>query len=295
MIAFITSLRARALAKDWGHNVMMLERAVLSMLAQVDDESCVVVACHEIPETPLVRESRVQFLPVTFSPPARNNADMCVDKVLKLSVGAQWARVRGYQYVAFTDADDLVSNRIVEFVAHHRDENGWYCPAVMFYTYGGRFMRFVAFRGSAAGPCVIVRTNLLKFEAPPFSGAWTKLVIAGGESNYLDLLGRRGQTVSTLAAVGLGHYREHMTNEGYPLKPLPFPPIVMINHGDSISLVPGGQGSYQPVGLQTVLRRSVKWLPSVRFVTRSVRSEFLIPPPNAIPSQYKRRGSIFWR
>ena len=70
------------------------------------------------------------------------------------------------------------------------------------------------------------------------------------ESDYLELLGRRGQMVSTLAAVGHGHYREYMTNEGYPLKPLPFPPIVMINHADSISLVAGGQGSYQPVGLR---------------------------------------------
>ena len=292
MIAFVTSLRARALAKDWDHNVMMLERAVQSALAQVHGESCAVVACHEIPKTPLAGESRVHFLPVNFSPPARIFADMCVDKILKLSVGAQWARARGYQYVAFTDADDLVSNRIVEFVANHSDENGWYCPAVMFYAYGKRFTRFVAYRGSFAGPCVIVRTNLLKFEAPPFSGSWTKLAIADGESNYLELLGRHGQMVNTLAAVGHGHYREYMTNEGYPLKPLPFPPILMINHADSISL---GEGSYQPVGLQTVLRRLVRWLPSVRFLTPSVRNEFLIPPNNEIPNRYRRQGSIFWR
>jgi hypothetical protein len=295
MIAFITSFRARALARDWDHNVMMLERAVQSILAQVHGKSCVVVACHEIPETPLARESRVHFLPVNFSPPARTNNDMCVDKVLKLSVGAHWARAQGYQYVVFTDADDLVSNRIVKFIADHSDENGWYCPAVMFYTYGGRFMRFVAFRGAFAGPCLIVRTNLLQFEAPPFLGSWTKLVIADGESNYLELLGRHGQMVNTLAAVGLGRYREYMTNEGYPLGPLPFPPIVMINHADSTSLVGGGQGSYQPVGLHTVLRRSLKWLPSVRFLTRSVRNEFLIPPNNEIPNRYRRQGSIFWR
>ena len=274
---------------------MMLERAVQSILAQVQGESCVVVACHEIPKTPLVRESRVHFLPVNFSPPIRTNVDMCVDKVLKLSAGAQWARAQGYSYVVFTDADDLVSNRIVEFVVDHPDENGWYCPAVMFYTYGGRFMRFVSYRGLLAGPCVIVRTDLLKFESPPFSGGWTKLVIAGGGANYLELLGRHGQLVNTLAAVGHGRYREYMTNEGCPLKPLPFPPIIMINHDDSISLVAGGQGSYQPVGLRTVLRRSVKWLPSVRFMTRSVRNEFLIPPNTEIPNRYRKQGSIFWR
>ena len=292
MIAFITSFRARALAKDWNHNIMLLERAVQSMLAQVGRESCVVVACHEIPKTELARESRVHFLPVNFCQPAKTFADMCVDKVLKLSVGAQWARARGYQYVAFTDADDLVSNRIVEFVANHSDENGWYCPAVLFHAYGKRLVRFVAYQGLFAGPCVIVRTNLLKFESPPFAGSWTKLVVANDESNYLDLLGRHRLNVNTLAAVGHGRYREYMINEGHPLGPLPFPPILMINHADSISL---GQGSYEAVGLQSMLRRSLKWLPSVRFLTRSVRNEFLIPPNSQIPNRYRKQGSIFWR
>src|SRR5882762_11214635 len=136
MIAFITSFRARALAQDWDHHVLLLERSVRSMLAQTRGEFYVVVACHEIPDTLLAQEPRVHFLPVNFSPPIRNNDDMCVDKVLKLSAGAAWARAQGCEYVVFNDADDLVSNRIAGFVADHRGENGWYCPCEMFYTHG---------------------------------------------------------------------------------------------------------------------------------------------------------------
>jgi len=220
---------------------------------------------------------------------------MCVDKVLKLSAGAAWARAQGCEYVVFNDADDLVSNRIAGFVADHRGENGWYCPCEMFYTHGGRFMRFFDIPAPAAGPCVIVRASLLQFTKPPFSGAWTELVIAHGESNYLGLLGRRGEVVNTLAAVGLEHYREYMTNGGHPLKPLPFPANVIINHHDSTSFVSGGVGSYQLGGFRTGLRRFFRSIPSVRLMTRSVRREFLIPPKHEIPRRYRVGSSLFWR
>ncbi len=295
MIAFITSLRARALAGDWDHHVLLLERAVRSMLAQTRGEICVAVGCHDLPDSPLLKESRVHLLPVKFSPPSRNNDDMCVDKVLKLSVGARWAQVNGCEYVVFTDADDLVSNRIAAFVADHRGENGWYSPTEMFYTYGGRFTRFFNIPAPASGPCVIIRADLLKFAKPPFCGAWTELVTNGGELDYLKLLGGHGEMVNTLAAVGHTHYREHMMNENHALAPLPFPANVVINHSDSTSFVGGGFGSYQSVGFRTLLGRYLSWLPSVRLMTHSLRREFLIPSKNEIPRNLRIGGSIFWR
>ena len=91
MIAFVTSFRARALAQDWDYHVWLLERTILSMLAQSRGECHVLVACHEVPDIALARDPRVRFLSVKFDPPARNNDDMCVDKVLKLTAGARWA------------------------------------------------------------------------------------------------------------------------------------------------------------------------------------------------------------
>lgn len=304
MIACVTSFRALALAQDWGYHVWLLERTVRSMLAQTRGEIYVVVACHEIPDTPLAREPRVHFLTVNAAPPARNNDDMCVDKVLKLTAGSQWALAHGCDYVVFNDADDLVSNRIGGFVADHHGENGWYCSSQLFYTYGGRLMRRVDVQGSGVGPCVIVRADLLTFAAPPFSGAWVDLVLAGEESNYLRMLGRHGERVNELAAVGLGHYPEFMTSQGHALKPLPFPANVVINHPDSTSFVAGGVGSYHHVRFaqHTALRRflcwakqRIAWLPTLRLATRSLRREFLIPPEGDIPRRYRTGGSLFWR
>jgi hypothetical protein len=84
---------------------------------------------------------------------------MCVDKVLKLTAGSQWAVAQGCDYVIFNDADDLVSNQIGGFVVDHHGENGWYCSSQLFYTYGGRMMRCVDIEGTGVGPCVIVRAD----------------------------------------------------------------------------------------------------------------------------------------
>lgn len=196
-----------------------------------------------------------------------------MDKVLKLSAGVQWARAQGCEYVVFTDADDLVSNRIAGYVANHRGENGWYCASEMFYTYGGRLIRFFDIPAPSAGPCVIVRADLLKF----------------------GLYGPHGEMVNTLAAVGHEHYREHMSKEGYPLNSLPFPANVVINHHDSTSSVSGGLGSYPLAGFRTRLRRFLRLIPTVRLMTRSVRGEFLIPPKDEIPRRYRVGTSLFWR
>jgi hypothetical protein len=130
------------------------------------------------------------------------------------------------------------------------------------------------------------------------------LVLAGGELNYLKMLSRRGERVNELAAVGLGHYGEFMTNAGHPLKPLPFPSNVVINHVDSTSFVAGGIGSYQHMRFSrhTALRRffsrakqRIAWLPTLRTATRSLRREFLIPPDEDIPRRYRTGSSILWR
>ena len=87
---------------------------------------------------------------------------MVADKVLKLSATARWVVARGEaDYIAFNDADDLVSDRIGAFVEANPGANGWYTASQRFYTYGGRLMRLQRIGGGAAGPCVIVRRDLL--------------------------------------------------------------------------------------------------------------------------------------
>lgn len=294
-IAFCTSLRAKALADDWPYHVWLLERVVDSMLAQTGRDAQVVVACHDLPESHLRQDPRVHFLPLDIEIPRRNFDDMSVDKVLKLSAGARWVVSRGdADYIAFNDADDLVTDRLAAFVEAHRGANGWYTASQRLYTYGGQMMRLQRIGGGFSGPCVIVRRDLLTFASPPFSGAWVDLVLGGGEDRYIAYLSRHRREVCELAAVGHAYFRTFMTERGQPLAALPFPANVVINHKDSMSTT-GGTFGYQVMSTLAYAKRMMRWLPSVRMVTGAVRREFKIPQNAEIPAAYRRGASVFWR
>lgn len=303
MLVFITSLRARVLAKDWDYHVWMLDRTLHSVLAQNAGSMRAVVACHDLPESAFLKDPRVHFLPVGFSPPERNFDDMCADKVLKLSVGAQWAVDQGCDYVMFGDADDLVSNRIGALVESNKGAPGWYSGHTYFYCYGSRLLRLFRVPDPTSLPSVIVRSDLLSFDAPPFSGRWSEMIKQAGELSYLAQVGRHGASVNTLAAVGLANYRTFLAAEGHHLEAVPFAPMIMVNHIESTSHVPGGVGSYHQDGpvrpaWRTFLSRikfHLAMLPSMRLVTPTLRQEFSIPPDSEIPERYRSRGSLFWR
>lgn len=295
MIAFATSLRARRLASgNWDYHVWLLERVVRSMLAQTTGDVRVVVGCHDIPQTTLAANPRVHFVPVNVEIPVRDFDDMVADKVVKLSAAAQLARSHGCEFVAFNDADDLVSNRIGAFVTGRRGANGWYTTSQFFYTYGGRLMRRQRIAAPASGPCAIVRGDLLTFERPPFTSEWARMIAAGGEERYMGFLERHNVEVCVLAAVGIGHYRQFMAGRGHPLEPLPFAGNVVINHKDSMSTA-GGTHGYRVMSRVAALKRSVRWLPTLRYASAARRAEFSIPAGDEIPAAYRGGASVFWR
>ena len=86
MLAIITSWIV-APTKNWDYHVWLLGRTNNTILAQTNDSFIVAVVCHEKPEVPQAKHPKLHFLPVDFPPPQRDHSDMCVDKVLKLSVG----------------------------------------------------------------------------------------------------------------------------------------------------------------------------------------------------------------
>jgi hypothetical protein len=303
-IAFITSFRAKALARDWSYHVWLLERTVESMLHQKRGDCRVIVACHEKPQTSLIMDQRVEFLQVAFSPPTRDNDHMCVDKVLKLSVGVERALAVGCDYVVFNDADDLVSNQLAGYIMDCASAPGWYAGSEIFYCYGRRLIRYLEIPPPLAGPCVIVRADLLTFDTPPFSGTWVDLVLSGGESKYLSLLARQGHRINILAAVGLGHYQQWMREEGHPLARLPFPANIVINHPDSTSHVPGGIGSYDPGTaphysrprlILSRIKQNFLMLPTLGVIRQSLRDEYSVAADSKIPPGYRGKASIFWR
>jgi hypothetical protein len=303
MLAIITAFRSRLLSKDWDYHVWLLQRTLDSMLSQTNRVFTVAIVCHERPRIPQADDPRVRFLPVDFPPPQRNNDDMCADKVLKLSIGAEWAVSNGCSYVMLTDADDLLNRQVSEFVRRHGGANGWYTPTEYIYAYGSRWIRKNSRGSTISGPGVIVRSDLLKSESPPFTGQWVNLIVEGGEKNYVRFLARRNRRVITIAATGLAYFQKLMSAEGTPLEPLPLTANVVINHSDSTSQITGGIGTAVPdkptartaLAALRRIKRIGSTFPSIRPLTRALREEFAIPAPHEVPTAYRHRGSMFSR
>jgi hypothetical protein len=290
MLGFVTSLRARALARDWSRHSWLLARAVASMLASADSQ--VVVVGTEPPDIPLDRDSRLTFLPVDLPVPEKTFDAMCTDKVLKVSAGIAAMKARGVDYVALCDADDLVSNKIGSFVQQHRGAAGWYTPALTMYAYGSRWVRRRVPPGTNTPPFAVVRADLLHLVEPPFTGWWVENERAIGNGTYVEVLTSRARAVCPFVAAGHNYYREFMARQGEMLVPLPFDAHLMINHDDSVSTAADGPVSTAVRGVWSRVRGAHRWLPQLRPLTAARRREFAIP--DVIPAGYEG-GSVLWR
>ena len=279
MLAFVTSLRAQALARDWDYHVWLLERTLDSMLAQTHPDFRIFVVCHEVPEIVQMKHPKVTVLGVGFPPPQRNNDDMCVDKVLKISRGVEAALAARCGYVMIADADDLVSRRLAEFVALHPKGDGWFFEKGYSYCPGTNWLRSIQEFHQRCGTCVIVRAGLLRFDAVPFY---------------------RNSQVNTLAAAGHNNYYKVLSGDGAVLEPLPFAGAVYVQNVDSTSRVEGGEiarvDSATPG--RSLLRRTLsrfkqaaRTLPTLRPLTSSMRQEFTVMHAHDVPHNYRTRAA----
>jgi hypothetical protein len=290
LLGFVTSLRARAVARDWTRHVWMLERTVDSMLATGTQD--VVVVCHEPPPIAQASDPRVTVMPLDVPVPQRNNDAMCVDKVLKVSAGIAALQTRGVRYIGICDADDLVHRELGAFIAARDGGHGWYAPVMLTYAYGGRWIRRRVMPEAIAGPFAVVRADLLQFAEPPFHGWWVERARADGEDAYLAALAAAGRAICAMVAAGHTRYCDVLAREGHPLAPLPFNAHLMINHDDSTSTVEGGAGTAQRPSPAQIARHAYRWVPELRPLTSAMRRDFAIPFP--VPAAYSG-ASVLWR
>jgi len=256
VLTFVTSIRAKALATNWDRHLRLLERTLASCLAQTDPDIPVNVVGHERPAV-RVSDPRLRFIEVDLPLPRREHAELVIDKVLKISVGAQAAIDEGSRFVMYADADDLVSRRLASFARESSDANGWYFPDGYSHRYGQPWLKRSHEQHLVCGTCAIFRADLLQFaHSAEYRGGW----------------------VNTLAAAGHNEYQAVQLAQARPLAPLPFPGSIYIQHGDSLAtmVTPEGEtGAAWRVALRS-LRRAARELATVAPLTPHLAREFTI-------------------
>lgn len=246
MLCFLIALKSKAVSKDWERVSILFENCLRSAYSQTDPEFKIVVVCHETPHLSLHYDERVEIINVDFTPPSAIVTKLTMqDKWRKLSIGMIRVGELSPDFVMIMDADDLVSNRLSQFVNTRKLENGWMVKQGYSYNYGSRWIhRNDLF---SCGSDAIVSSRLVKFP------------------KNLD-----SQSINDCILLRWGHtiIGEKLAEQGTPLAPLPFLGVAqVVNHGDNDSHAPSSQ---KWVSLRYFLGR----LRRTRYLNTKIRSEF---------------------
>ena len=243
--AFGIPLKSRRIAKDWDDTLRIFRRTLVSVLRQTNPDFRVFVGCHEVPDVPEMADSRVEVLTASWDIPVYKS-QLMLDKHMKRELVAVRWRQLGGGYMMYVDYDDLVSNRIVQYILTHTPRRGWL--AWWGWDYSERTNRIASsprFHRTCGTNCAI---NWQPSELP--------------ETLFQrdDVLFRR--TID----VGNNGTAELFRRRGEPLTSFPFPAVTYVReHGDNatnILLTDGWR------------RRLIRKLTPTRAVTAAIRQEF---------------------
>lgn len=180
MLAFVIPFRSKATSDNWTYHSALINRTIKSLSNQLNSDFKVIVVYTDYPEN-MVDSEFVVWLHYPFSflrvheitdyeshakkyVKTDRDIEFSMDKGRKSMFGSRYARDLGCNYIMSVDADDLVSNKISEFVADNKGTNcpGWYVDKGYVYIENKNLLfrypkKFYNFCGSS----YIVRADLI--------------------------------------------------------------------------------------------------------------------------------------
>ncbi|MBC2839279.1 oligosaccharide flippase family protein [Robiginitalea sp. SC105] len=170
-VTFIVPVKSTMVTHSWSHFSALFERSLKSILNQTSANFRVVVICHEKPDT-TIEHPNVHYLHVDFNPPALLNDNQEVhwslkeqDKCKKILAGIEFVNENPTPFVMVTDADDCISNRVVEIVEKHSspEVQGWYFKKGWIYQEGSGIIYLnINNFSTICGSGIIIRPELIE-------------------------------------------------------------------------------------------------------------------------------------
>ena len=174
MLVFIVPIKSSQISTNWDVFSILVERTMKSICQQTSDNFKVVAVCHEIPninfDHPALEFVQVDFLPptdeairsmVSDDPLNYRNAAKEADKAKKIMAGIKHGRQYNPTHFMVVDADDCISNKLVEFAENDTsDTPGWYFKKGYIYNEGSNliFLNKNTFN-VLCGTCIIIRSE----------------------------------------------------------------------------------------------------------------------------------------
>lgn len=221
MFYFITSLRHPGNCNSYDRVSFLLENTLRSVCKQTSENFKVLVVCNKIPAINVNKS--VEFLEVDFpAPSSLNRAQTGMeairsDRGYKYMAGLIYIRPYNPSYVMFFDADDFISNRIVEFVTQQKEKCGWYIETGYQFQTGDTHLSSMSNFHHHCGTSLIYPYSMLEIPSGLAGEVNLSSIKRYSDENYLkNVLG------SHRAAVMIHQ------SWGYSFRPLPFPCAIWI-------------------------------------------------------------------
>lgn len=126
MMYFAIPLRSKHSSKNWKRVERLFNETIESIYNQTNPNFKIVVACHDTPRLTYKADERLEIINVSFPTP-NTSIEQIRDKFYKKYHIMTRIKELGGGFVMFVDADDLISNKIAEFVeSDSGDSLGWY-------------------------------------------------------------------------------------------------------------------------------------------------------------------------
>ncbi len=234
MIGFIVPFKPASETKNWTKDNGLLQQTIFCLLQQTNPNFRVIVVYTDLP-TFEVADQRVRMIQFPFPKLSleevphykdlikRFSSEKLVvrrwDKGRKLAYAAKIAKEEGCDFIMAVDSDDLISNKLVDFVETQKakdDSKGWYIDKGYFYEEGSDYLiRQPAMMNAINGSTHILHSSLVSI--PSFK-----------EENW--------ESYNLFTDHGWIRGRMKMEHNE-ELKPVPFYAVIYVTHGDNISAI----------------------------------------------------------
>jgi hypothetical protein len=265
MLAFIVAFRAKCRSKNWEADCLMLQQTLRSICNQTDDQFRVFVIYTDLPAIEYDQE-KVLFEPFPFPLYSKaelikneemfnpvfdrgntRNLELVYDKSKRILYGCGIAKNHGCDFIMSVDADDLISNRVAEYVNKQRGERyGWFVDKGYIMDKGSKFLiKVKKDMANMNGSTNIVRADLVPL------------------ANFDSLLSAEFSFFDAHAYLRYRILHEYQDT----LKPLPFYAVIYLLHNFGLS-------GYKAILTRQWLRTSLKLLVRGKWLNNSIRNEF---------------------
>jgi hypothetical protein len=246
MVRFIVPLQSPLVSEDWKRVSSLCNLTLKSVLSQTNLHFEICLVCNELP-VDFEKHPQIKVLLTDLPPPVENGQARMEDKWKKVRIGLAHYRNSEDAFYMIVDADDRVSNKLVDFVLTTNYKPGWYFNEGLVYDWGFSWVykkkQFDLFCGTSS---IVFCDSYLLPSGPDDLD----------EKCYLTKYGH-----TTI--------KSYFDTQSQPLKPLPFYGCVyMLNTGENYTR------TYY-LGVKSRYEK-LKRLLSIRPITKKIKQQFFL-------------------